>query len=131
MKNNFYLSRILGNKVYTPDMKVIGRLSDLGVINELKSPHVTIAKVKTNSGIKDYDFENFSITKQKGQYVLVCNKIEEYVSPNTLFLRKHILDQQIIDINGRKVVCVIVACAETLNKGALLYAAMECFYQWV
>ena len=53
MKNNFYLSRILGNKVYTPDMKIIERLSDLGIINELKSPHVTTAKVKTNSGIKD------------------------------------------------------------------------------
>lgn len=34
MKNNFYLSRILGNKVYTQDMKFIGRLTDLGVINE-------------------------------------------------------------------------------------------------
>ena len=44
--NNFYLSRILGNKVYTPDMKVIGRIKDFGVINELKSPNV-VAKVKT------------------------------------------------------------------------------------
>lgn len=65
MKNNFYLSRILGNKVYTSDMKVIGKLIDLGVMNELKSPHVTTAKVKTNNEIKDYDFKSFSITKQK------------------------------------------------------------------
>ena len=80
MKNNFYLSRILGNKVYSPDMKVIGKLIDLGVINELKSPHVTTAKLKIYNGIKDYNFKNFSITKQKGQYVLICNKIEEYAS---------------------------------------------------
>jgi len=122
MKNNFYLSRILGNKVYTVDMKVIGRLSDLGVINELKSPHVTTAKVKTNSGIKDYDFKHFSITKQKGQYVLVCNKIEEYTPPNTLFLRKHILDQQIIDVNGRKVVRVNDVSLSYLEKGAYVVA---------
>ncbi|HEY8805648.1 MAG TPA: CBS domain-containing protein [Clostridium sp.] len=122
MKNNFYLSRILGNKVYTPDMKVIGRLSDLGVINELKSPHVTTAKVKTNTGIKDYNFKNFSITKQKGQYVLVCNKIEEYTSPKTLFLRKHILDQQIIDVNGRKVVRVNDVSLSYLEKGAYVVA---------
>src|SRR5665647_480144 len=122
MKNNFYLSRILGNKVYTPDMKVIGRLSDLGVINELKSPHVTTAKVKTNSGIKDYDFKNFCITKQRGQYVLVCNKIEEYTSTNTLFLRKHILDQQIIDVNGRKVVRVNDISLSYLEKGAYVVA---------
>ena len=122
MKNNFYLSRILGNKVYTPDMKVIGRLSDLGVINEIKSPHVTTAKLKTSSGIKDYNFKNFSIIKQKGQYVLVCNKIEEYMPSNTLFLRKHILDQQIIDVNGRKVVRVNDISLSYLEKGAYVIA---------
>jgi len=122
MKNNFYLSRILGNKVYTTDMKIIGRLNDLGVINELKSPHVTTAKVKTNSGMKDYNFKYFSITKQKGQYVLVCNKIEEYTSINTLFLRKHILDQQIIDVNGRKVVRVNDISLSYLEKGAFVVA---------
>jgi len=122
MKNNFYLSRILGNKVYSPDMKVIGRLSDLGVINELKSPHVTTAKVKTKSGIKDYNFKNFSITKQNGQYLLVCNKIEEYTSTNTMFLRKHILDQQIIDVNGRKVVRVNDVSLSSLEKGAYVVA---------
>ena len=122
MKNNFYLSRILGNKVYTPDMKVIGRLSDLGVINELKSPQVTTAKVKTNSGIKDYNFKNFSITKQRGQYVLVCNKIEKYTLPNTLFLKKHILDQQIIDVNGRKVVRVNDVSLANLETGAYVVA---------
>lgn len=122
MKNNFYLSRILGNKVYTQDMKFIGRLSDLGIINELKSPHVTTAKVKTNSGIKDYDFKNFSITKQKGQYVLVCNKLEEYSSTNTLFLKKHIMDQQIIDVNGRKVVRVNDISLSYLEKGAYVVA---------
>ena len=85
MKNNFYLSRILGNKVYSPEMKTIGNLEDLGVVNELKNPHVTTAKVKTKAGIKDYDFKNFSISKQKGQYVLVCNKLEENISMPTLF----------------------------------------------
>ncbi len=122
MKNNFYLSRILGSKVYTQDMKVIGRLSDLGVINELKSPHVTTAKVKTSSGIKDYDFKNFSIAKQKGQYILICSKIEECTSPNTLFLKKHILDQQIIDVNGRKVVRVNDVSLSYLEKGAFVVA---------
>jgi len=122
MKNNFYLSRILGNKVYSPDMKVIGKLIDLGVINELKSPHVTTAKLKTYSGIKDYNFKNFSITKQKGQYVLTCNKIEEYASSNTLFLRKHILDHQIIDVNGRKVVRVNDVSLSYLENGAYVVA---------
>jgi len=122
MKNNFYLSRILGNKVYSSEMKVIGRLKDLGVVNELKSPHVTTAKVKTNTGIKDYDFKNFSMSKQKGQYILVCSKLEENPSSNTLFLKKHILDQQIIDVNGRKVVRVNDVSLATLESGAYVVA---------
>jgi len=122
MKNNFYLSRILGNKVYSSEMKVIGRLNDLGVVNELKSPHVTTAKVKTVNGIKDYDFKNFSMSKIKGQYVLVCDKLEENPSSNTLFLKKYILDQQIIDVNGRKVVRVNDVSLATLEAGAYVVA---------
>jgi len=122
MKNNFYLSRILGNKVFSSEMKVIGRLKDLGVVNELKSPHVTTAKVKTDNGIKDYAFKNFSMSKQKGQYVLVCDKLEEITSSNTLFLKKHILDQQIIDVNGRKVVRVNDVSLATLEAGVYVVA---------
>ena len=122
MKNNFYLSRILGNKVYSTENKVIGTLKDLGVVNELKSPQVTTAKVKTKTGIKDYDFKNFLISKQNGQYVLVCNKLEENTSANTLFLKKHILDQQIIDVNGRKVVRVNDVSLASLEAGAYVVA---------
>jgi len=122
MKNNFYLSRVLGNKIYSPEMKVIGRLQDLGVVNELKSPYVTTAKVKTIEGIKDYKFKNFSISKERGQYVLVCKKLEENLPSNTLFLKKHILDQQIIDVNGRKVVRVNDVSLATLEAGAYVVA---------
>lgn len=122
MKNNFYLSRILGNKVYSPEMKVLGNLVDLGIVNELKSPHVTTAKVKTKKGIKDYNFKNFSISKQNGQYVLECDKLEENPSKTTLFLKKYILDQQIIDVNGRKVVRVNDVSLATLEAGAYVVA---------
>lgn len=64
----------------------------------------------------------FPSQNKKGQYVLVCNKIKEYNSPNTLFLRKHILDQQIIDVNGRKVVRVNDISLSYLEKGAYVVA---------
>ncbi|HZK71834.1 MAG TPA: CBS domain-containing protein, partial [Clostridia bacterium] len=48
--------------------------------------------------------------------------IEEYTSTNTLFLRKHILDQQIIDVNGRKVVRVNDISLSYLEKGAYVVA---------
>jgi magnesium transporter len=103
-------------------MKAIGILEDLGIENELKSPHVTTAKVKTKTGIKYYDFKNFSISKKKGQYVLECEKLEENPFITTLFLKKHILDQQIIDVNGRKVVRVNDISLATLEAGAYVVA---------
>ena len=121
-KNNFYLSRILGNTIYSSDMKVIGKLQDLGVINEVKSPQVTTAMVKTNLGIKYYDFKHFRVTKEKGQYVLKCKKLEENPSDNILFLKNHVLDQQIIDVNGRKVVRVNDVSLASLESGAYVVA---------
>lgn len=121
-KNNFFFSRILGNKVYSPKMKVIGRLKDLGVINELKSPQVSIAVVKTKSGTKYCNFKNFKITKERGQYVIVCKNLVEVSPSNALFLKKYILDQQIIDVNGRKVVRVNDISLASLETGAYVVA---------
>jgi magnesium transporter len=46
-----YLSRILGNKIYTANQEVIGTLKDLAVDINFKNPKVTIAVVKTRNKI--------------------------------------------------------------------------------
>ncbi|SHE82655.1 Mg2+ transporter (mgtE) [Caldanaerobius fijiensis DSM 17918] len=104
---SLYLSRILGNKIYSRDKKVLGKLLDLGVSMEIQHPIVLCAKIKTKSGVKYYKWQNFKIAKKHGQYELTCTKPIELQSVNdTLFLSKYVLDKQIIDINGRKVVRV-------------------------
>jgi CBS domain-containing protein len=106
VRTNFYLSRILNNKVFC-DNKSIGRLLDIGIDINSNIPNIIIAKIKMNKGIKYLSWKSFNVRKISGQYQLNVKKIE-YVEPdkNIYFLVKNILDKQIIDINGRKVVRV-------------------------
>lgn len=120
--NSFYLSRVLGNKIYDSENNVIGSLKDLGIINQLKNPKVEAVKVKMHEGIKFLNWDNFIVTKQKGQYVLTCNKIEEKCIDDIMFLAKHVLDKQIVDINGRKVVRVNDIRLSAVNSGIYVIA---------
>lgn len=99
-----YLSRILGNKICTPNKEVIGTLKDLAVDINFQNPKITIAVIKTKEGIKFIDFDNIDVSKEKGQYVLTCNNIKNKDLGNCMLLKKVVLDKQIIDVNGRKVV---------------------------
>jgi magnesium transporter len=103
---SIYLSRILGNRIISHDYQVIGKLIDLAVTNDIQNPKVVAAKVNTVDGVKCINWEFFSINKQSGQYRLTCSKIVEVPVDNLLFLKRHIIDRQIIDVNGRKVVRV-------------------------
>lgn len=106
--STFYLSRVLGTKVISNDQKVIGRLLDLIVdLNDIK-PKVVAAKLKIDGQIRVIDYSLISVFKDKGQYILQCNQLKdiEVSKENTMFLKKHVLDKQIVDMDGRKVVRV-------------------------
>lgn len=119
---SLYLSRILGNKIYLLNDEVLGRLTDVGVSTEIQHPIVLSLKVKTKSGIKIYKWENIKISKKYGQYQLACNDPIEFkkTKNNILYLYKNVLDKQIIDVNGRKVVRVNDVRLALLETG--LYA---------
>lgn len=120
--NKFYLSRILGNKIYDSNNNVIGKLKDLGIISELNNPKVVVVKAKTKEGIKYLDWSNFLIEKRKGQYVLTCTKMLEANLDNIMFIAKHVLDKQIVDVNGRKVVRVNDISLAVSNAGIFVVA---------
>lgn len=118
-----YLSRIQGNNIHTSDGKVLGKLKDLGAIVETKNPVVSAVKVKTDEGIKYYDWNYFRIVKDKGQYVITCTVTKEVnITDNIVFLGKHVLDKQIIDVNGRKVVRVNDVRLALLKQGFIVVA---------
>lgn len=120
--SSFYFSRILGRKVFSKDGEFIGKIKDLGIIDELKSPRVEIVKVKTREGIKLLSWSNVSINKEQGQYTLIFNKVEEKNSNNIMFLSHRVLDKQIIDVNGRKVVRVNDIRLADLGTGVFVVA---------
>ncbi|EKQ57519.1 MULTISPECIES: CBS domain-containing protein [unclassified Clostridium] len=99
-----YLSRILDRKIYSTNNEIVGVLKDLAVDVSFKNPKVTTAVIKTRDGIKFIDFDNFQVFKEKKQYTLICNEIKIKELGNDLLLKKYVLDKQIIDVNGRKVV---------------------------
>lgn len=121
----FYLSRILGNKVWSNQNQPIGKLVDLIVDVTSERPHVIAVKLRTGNKIQLVDFSTFTITKRNEQYYIETkNLIEKEISKeNTLFLVKHILDKQIVDMDGRKVVRVNDLRLAILANGVYLVAA--------
>lgn len=122
----FYLSRILGNKVWFDQKNHSGgKLLDLVVDVTAVRPRVIAAKVKTGNKIRMIDFSTFSITKKKNQYLLECKSVveKEFTSETALLLVKHILDKQIVDMDGRKVVRVNDLRLAILSSGVYLLAA--------
>ncbi|AJA50107.1 magnesium transporter MgtE [Clostridium pasteurianum DSM 525 = ATCC 6013] len=120
--NSFYLSRVLGRKVFTEDRMLVGKVKDLGIKNTIKSPRVEVIKVKTSNGIIYISSNNISINKEKGQYAIICHEIKKIVLKDIMFLSQHILDKQIIDVNGRKVVRVNDIRLANLGNGIFIVA---------
>lgn len=106
--STFYLSRVEHAKVVTPEGKKIGRLNDLAIDMTLPKPMVVAAKVKTRQGLQLLDFAYMSVNKDKRQYELVCKTMTDAKTPaeNLIFLKHNVLDRQIVDINGKKIVRV-------------------------
>jgi magnesium transporter len=119
---SIYLSRILNNKIYTEDKKIVGRLKDLGVSLESTNPKVMVAKIESKDGIRYLKWDHISVNKEKGQYNLVCSKIEDRPLDEHMLLKKYVFDKQIIDVNGRKVVRVNDIRLVSLNSGFFVAA---------
>ena len=113
----FYLSRILGLKVYGTDGQYIGKLNDLLIetgadgqfVGESYRPRVVSARILKNGKITCLDFNQFSVTKTNNRYSIECKDsriVSDEDSFDFLLLKANILDKQIVDLNGRKLVRV-------------------------
>jgi magnesium transporter len=110
----FYLSRIIGRKVYDGDGKVIGIVKDLLILfhqasQTFERPVVIGIKVRIRKHIGVYSFHYFDIDKIHGRLRVSCSHMVELPSDTLnegLFLADSFLDKQIVDLNGRKLVRV-------------------------
>jgi magnesium transporter len=105
----FYLSNILGMRVLDRKQAVVGSIADLEVATGEKFPVVMAVLVKTQRGLTRVAWHNvrgLGITectlKLAGAELQPNFKLED----TSMLLLNHVLDKQIVDIHGAKVVRV-------------------------
>ncbi|MEI6141699.1 MAG: CBS domain-containing protein [Mariniphaga sp.] len=108
----FYLSRVIGKKVFDANGEFIGVVKDLLVDSNYSfettgKPFVSGIQLKQGKEAKCYSFQSFRITKGNGTIIVTCDKLAELSAEsieNDLFLVQVILDKQIVDLYGHKLV---------------------------
>lgn len=121
----FYFSRVIGEKVVNENGKVVGRLKDLIVELNSERPKVLAAKVQTDEGLRVVDFSFFKIEKINGKYKVISQELRDIVLDENLILTvgKYVLDRQIVDMDGRKLVRVNDLRLAVISGGTHLIAA--------
>jgi magnesium transporter len=111
----FYLSGIIGKEVFGADGDAIGRIKDL-LINAVPSRNndpdhqlVIGIKLKIGKETDSYSFKSFRVVKAREKLSVTCSvlvKLDAKKVNNGLLLVENMLDKQIVDLNGRKLVRV-------------------------
>jgi len=133
MALTFFLSRTLGIEVYDTHDNFIGKVCDILVEqnpvrtdeDETTRPKVTALKLKISKITRYINFEHVSITKFNGKYDITCKQVveaNEETIQSSLPLVQCILDKQIIDLNGRKLVRVNDVRLATIKTGTYAIA---------
>ncbi|MEI7595161.1 MAG: CBS domain-containing protein [Bacteroidota bacterium] len=108
----FYLSRIIGKKIFNAENKSIGIIKDLLIEtnhNETPQPKVIGIKIKQSGNINLFSFDGIRIEKQIRKLTVKCSELtllSDVNINNSLLLSDIILDKQLVDLNGRKLVRV-------------------------
>lgn len=119
-----YFSRLLGSKLFGEADDMIGRLADLVVDVGVQRPKVVAASISTRDGERIVDFGHCRVRRVEGRYSFVATSIKDAsLSPeNLLYVKKHLLDKQIVDVDGRKLVRVNDLVLDSGPAGSYLVA---------
>ena len=127
----FYLSGIIGKEAFGADGDSIGIIKDL-LVNTMPSGNndpnqqlVTGVRLKIKKDIRFYSFKSFIVTKARELLNVTCTSLIELGTEevnNGLLLVENILDKQIVDLNGRKLVRVNDVRLATLPTGTFAIA---------
>jgi len=123
--STFYLSRVLHNTVYTPDNQALGRLQDFVVDPEAIRPRVIAARVGRRGDSIFVAYDSMKIEKVNSQYRLTCSNaqpLKSVLTDSTFMLGKNVMDKQLIDIDGRKLVRVNDVRLAVLSAGTFVVA---------
>ena len=127
----FYLSGIIGKEAFGADGDAIGVIKDL-LVNAVPSGQndpnqqlVTGVRLKIRKETKFYSFKTFRVVKAREMLNVTCTDLIELSNEevdNGLLLVENILDKQIVDLNGRKLVRVNDVRLATLPAGTFAIA---------
>ena len=127
----FYLSQIIGKEAFGADGDAIGKIKDLLVSavpsgqNDPDQQLVTGVKLRIGRETNFYSFAQFRVTKAREMINVTCTGLTELSREevdNGLLLDENILDKQIVDLNGRKLVRVNDVRLATLPAGTFAIA---------
>lgn len=121
----YYLSRIVNRKFFDNSGELLGKLKDIIVIFSDEKPKVIAVKTIINKQERILNYDYFDIRRIQNDYVIYCNEIVDFKLPentNLLYLAENILDKQILDINGRKLVRVNDIRLVKVNSGSYAVA---------
>jgi magnesium transporter len=127
----FYLSGIIGKEAFGADGDAIGIIKDL-LVNAVPSGQndpnqqlVTGVRLRIHKETRFYSFKSFRVVKARELLNVACTDLIELSSEevnNGLLLMENILDKQIVDMNGRKLVRVNDVRLATLPAGTFAIA---------
>ena len=121
----FYLSRVLGRRVTFESGGTAGRLADFLVDAESGKPQVVAAVLRNGRSATTVDFAGFKVAEKGGQFCLTCRGAVPYKAgrrENLFYLRRNVLDRQLVDINGRKLVRVNDLRLAVMHTGTFVVA---------
>ena len=113
----FYLSQIIGSKIYDLNGTHLGKVIDVYVNTTLENlaneeafrPVFIGLKTKIDGKVRILNYEFIQISGKPKNFKFTCSQVQdlpESLVDSSLPLAKNILDRQIVDINGRKLVRV-------------------------
>jgi CBS domain-containing protein len=127
----FYLSGIIGKEAFGADGDAIGIIKDLLIsaapsgTNDPAQQMVTGVKLRIRKETGCYSFRSFRVVKAREMLNVSCSGLIELPAEeinNGLLLVENILDKQIVDMNGRKLVRVNDVRLVTLPTGTFAIA---------
>jgi flagellar motility protein MotE (MotC chaperone) len=127
----FYLSRLIGKEAFDTDGEAVGVIKDLlisaitAVQDDNTRQQVLGVKLKIRKETRFFSFSSFRVVKAREKLNVTCSDLvelkEEDVN-NGLLLVENILDKQIVDLNGRKLVRVNDVRLVTVATGTFAIA---------
>jgi sporulation protein YlmC with PRC-barrel domain len=116
-QKTFYASQVIGCRIIDQNGNNIGKVKDIIVsaaqpgisYEEAFRPVIIGLKAKIDGEVRFLNYDFIKIEKKKKSYFFTCSQVAdltEQVLETSLPLKKNILDRQIVDINGRKLVRV-------------------------